>query len=67
VKKFCLSNKEKKIAGVCGGLAEYFDIDVTFVRLLFVIGAFFGGLAILIYVVLWLVAPRRPKDKKEPV
>jgi phage shock protein C len=67
VKKFYLSDKEKKIAGVCGGFAEYFDIDVTFVRLLFVIGALFGGLTILIYIILWIVAPKQPKDKKESV
>lgn len=67
MKKFYISDKERKIAGVCGGLAEYLDIDVTFVRLFFVIGAFFGGLTILIYIVLWIVAPKRPKDKKESV
>lgn len=59
MKKFYLSNKEKKMGGVCAGLAEYFDVDVTFVRLLFVIGAFFGGLTILVYLILWIVAPRR--------
>ena len=64
MKKFYLSDKEKKIGGVCGGLAEYFDADVTFVRLLFVLCALFGGITIAIYLILWIVAPRRPKDKK---
>ena len=62
MRKFYLSNKEKKIGGVCGGLAEYLNVDVTFVRLLFVIGAFFCGLTILIYLILWIIAPRRPKS-----
>ena len=38
MKKFYLSNTEKKIGGVCGGISELFKVDVTFVRLLFVIG-----------------------------
>ena len=62
MKKFYLSGTEKKIWGVCGGLAEYFKIDSTFVRLMFVVLALFGGLTVLIYIVLWIVAPRRPKD-----
>lgn len=61
MKKFYLSDTEKKIGGVCGGLAEYFNLDVTFVRLLFVIGALFAGLTIIIYLTLWIIAPRHPK------
>lgn len=33
-KKLCLSNRDKKFAGVCGGIAEFFDIDATLVRIL---------------------------------
>ena len=61
MKKFYLSESEKKIGGVCGGIAEYFTLDVTFVRLLFVLLALIGGLTIFIYLVLWIIAPRRPK------
>lgn len=64
MKRFYLSNTEKKIGGVCGGLAEYFNIDVTFVRLLFVIGVFFGGLTIIAYIVLWMIAPRMPNKEE---
>lgn len=64
MKRFYLSNSEKKIAGVCGGIAEYLNADPTFVRLLFALLALFGGLTVYIYIVLWIIAPRRPKDKK---
>lgn len=63
MKKFYLSNTDKKIGGVCGGIAEYFNIDSTFVRLLFVLLALIGGLTIFIYIVLWIISPRRPIDK----
>ena len=60
----------KKIAGVCLGLADYFDVDVTLVRVLFVFLAFvsFGAVAVA-YVVLWLVAPvssQRTGDTQQP-
>ncbi|MBN1484706.1 MAG: PspC domain-containing protein [Chloroflexia bacterium] len=48
------------IAGVCAGLAEYFAIDPTLVRLIFVILALMGGPGILIYIVLWIVMPEGP-------
>jgi phage shock protein C len=45
------------IAGVCGGLAKYFDIDPTIVRVLFVISIFLGGGGIIAYIILWIVVP----------
>jgi phage shock protein PspC (stress-responsive transcriptional regulator) len=49
----------KKIAGVCAGLAQYFDVDVTLVRLLVVLGIFFScGLVLLAYIVAWIIMPR---------
>ena len=50
-------SKEKKIAGVAGGLAEYLNLDPTIVRLLFVIIAFAGGASVLVYLIMWLVVP----------
>lgn len=50
----------KKIGGVCAGLAEYFDMDVTIVRLLFVLTVIIMGVGVLPYVVLWIVLPKRP-------
>ena len=57
MKKFYLSSKDKKIGGVCGGLAEYFNIDSTFVRLLFILGGLLGGFTVLVYLALWAISP----------
>ncbi len=60
-KKLYRSTKDKKIAGVCGGLAEYFDIDPVIVRILAVILLLPGGLPGLVpYVILWVVVPNNP-------
>ncbi len=48
------------IAGVCGGLAEYFVIDPTIVRLVFVLLAMFGGPGIILYIILWIITPENP-------
>jgi len=55
--RFCLSARDRKIAGVCGGIAQYFDIDPTFVRVVFVALAF-SSWGIILYLIFWLVAPR---------
>jgi phage shock protein C len=52
------SNSNKVIAGVAGGLAEYFDVDVVLVRLLWVVAGFAGG-GILAYIIAWIVIPER--------
>ena len=57
-KKFYLSTKNKKKAGVCGGLAEYFGLDATLVRIIFVLFTLAGGSGVLAYLVIWLVAPK---------
>jgi phage shock protein C len=54
------SRTNRKIAGVCGGLAEYFNIDVTLVRVLFVVLAVLGGPGVLAYILLWILAPEAP-------
>jgi phage shock protein C len=51
------SSTDKVISGVCGGLAEYFGIDSTIVRLVFVV-AVLSGVSPLIYLVLWIVMPQ---------
>lgn len=58
-KKFYLSQKDKKIGGVCGGLAEYFDVDPFMVRLIFFIAIICGTLGFWIYIFIWLFAPKR--------
>lgn len=52
-------NKEKKLAGVCGGIAEYFDIDPTLVRLGWIIFSCAFGSGILAYIICTLVMPVR--------
>ena len=49
------------IAGVCGGLAEYFNVDATLVRVLFLLLAVFGGTGLVIYVVMWIIVPDATK------
>lgn len=57
------SKTEKMLGGVCGGLGELLDIDPTIVRLVFVLLALWGGSGILIYLVLWLIAPYKDELK----
>jgi phage shock protein C len=59
-KKLYRSRNERKIAGVCGGLGEYFGIDPTLVRLLFVLGLIFVGGTLLAYLILMIVIPEEP-------
>ena len=56
-KQLMKSSRDKKIAGVCGGLAHYLDMDPTIVRLIWGIRAFCYGASSVAYIVLWMVAP----------
>lgn len=56
-KQLVLSDSDKKIAGVCGGIAKYFGIDSTLVRIIAVIFTLAGGAGILLYVVGWIFMP----------
>ena len=56
-KKLYRSFKDRMIAGVCGGLADYFGIDSTWVRLIFLLFLLLGGSAILVYLIMWIVVP----------
>ena len=59
MKRLTLSNSNEKIAGVCGGIAEYFSIDPTVVRLATALLALFtGGIVFLTYVLAWLILPK---------
>lgn len=52
------SETNKIIAGVAGGLGEYFGIDPTIIRIIFIIISIFGGSGILLYLILWLIIPK---------
>ena len=58
VKRIYRNQREKVIGGVCSGIAEYFDIDVAWVRLGFVLGAFLDGVGVIAYLIAWIVFPR---------
>ena len=60
VKKLYRSADQRILAGVCGGLWEYFSIDPTIVRLLFVAFALVAGGGLLLYLILWLLIPQEP-------
>ena len=60
-----LSRADRRIAGVCGGLGEWLEVDPVFFRVAFILLALAGGLGILIYVVFWLVVPRAPSTHGE--
>lgn len=59
-KRLYKSKKEKMIDGVCGGLAEYIDIDPTIIRLLWVLLVFCAGTGVLAYIVAMIIIPREP-------
>jgi len=52
------SGRNRMIAGVCGGLAEYFGIDVTLIRVIFVVLALMAGPGLLLYLALWVILPK---------
>jgi phage shock protein C len=56
-KRFYRINRGKKIAGVCTGLAEYFNIDPVLIRVLFVATSILWAFGILLYLILWIASP----------
>ncbi len=61
MKKLFKSTTDKKLCGVCGGIAEYFNIDSTIVRLVWAIASIWLGIGILIYIIAALVMPTFPE------
>jgi phage shock protein C len=60
MKRLYRSRSDRRIAGVCGGLAAYLNIDPTLVRLLFVLGLLLVGGTLLAYIILMIVIPEEP-------
>ena len=58
--KLYRSRTNRQVAGVCGGLAERFNVDPTLMRVLFIVLAIFGGAGIVLYIALWIVVPEQP-------
>jgi phage shock protein PspC (stress-responsive transcriptional regulator) len=66
VKKLLRSREDRYLAGIAGGLAEYFSIDSNLFRILFIIFSFFGGIGILIYIAAWMLVPENDDQEDLP-
>jgi phage shock protein C len=62
-KRLFRSTQDRMFAGVCGGIAEYLEVDPTLVRLVFAALTLLGGPGIIIYIVLMLIVPEQPRQK----
>ncbi|MBC2723041.1 PspC domain-containing protein [Desulfosporosinus sp.] len=58
------SVRDKMIGGVCGGLAEYFRVDVTLVRIIALVALFAGGVGFLAYLAAWVIIPIDPAEQE---
>lgn len=64
IKRLYRSGGERVIGGVCGGIGEYFNVDPTIIRILYVLFTLLSfGTGVLLYLILWFIIPRNPKDK----
>jgi len=66
MKKLYRFVEDRKIAGVCAGLGDYFDLDPVFFRLFFLVSLLFGGLGALAYLILWIMVPEKTGAQGEP-
>jgi phage shock protein PspC (stress-responsive transcriptional regulator) len=57
------SKQNRLVGGICGGIGEYFDIDPTIIRIIFILITLFGGSGIILYIILWLIIPSDKKVK----
>ena len=66
MKKLYRSEENQIIAGVCGGIGEYFDIDPTLIRVIYIFLSFLtGGFGFLMYLLLWIIIPPKSSIKKD--
>jgi phage shock protein C len=64
MKRLYRSSKNKILCGVCGGIGEYFNVDPTLIRLLWILFCFAGGAGILFYLIAWIIVPKNPNHKR---
>lgn len=62
MKRLYRSRIDNKIAGVCGGLAQYFDVDPVIIRLIWIFFIFLGGSGIILYIIAWIIVPLEPEN-----
>lgn len=60
------SRRDRQLAGVAGGIAEYLDVDPTVVRILWILSIFFGGFGILVYIIMAFIVPLEPAAGPPP-
>lgn len=66
-RKLTRSRTDKKIAGVCGGFADYLGLDVTLVRIVWLVLAFLGGWGVIGYIIAWIIMPQEPLPQSAAV
>lgn len=64
MKRLYRSRTNKVIAGVCGGIGEYFDVDPVLIRLIWIMFVFIGLSGVLAYIIAWIVIPKDPMQSK---
>ena len=65
-KRLTRSSANRMIAGICGGLGEYFKVDPVIVRVIFILLAFADAIGIIAYLILWIIVPQKEKAKLPP-
>jgi phage shock protein C len=60
-RKLYRSRTNRKLAGICGGLSQYFNVDATLLRVLFVLLAVLGGSGVILYLAMWIIVPQEPQ------
>lgn len=63
--KRLMRSRDKMIAGVCAGLADYFGLEVSLVRIGTVLLIIFGGLSLWVYIIMWLIIPKAPAGQNK--
>ncbi len=64
-KKLYKSQDDRMISGICAGIAEYFEVDPTLVRVIWMVFSFAGGAGVLAYIVAHFIVPERPFPRKQ--
>lgn len=67
MKRLYRKRNEKILAGVCAGLGDYFGVDPTIVRIIFLILVFAGLGGVLVYIILWIITPEEPLVSEETI
>lgn len=62
--KLYRSRKNRIIAGICGGLAEHFEVDTTLVRIIFLVLSLIHGIGVLFYLIFWIMTPEAPDGEE---